>query len=50
MIFDLYSAPTSFMQLMNEVLRPFIDDFIIIYLDDILIFSVINEDHVHHIA
>ena len=34
---------------MNEVLHPFIDDFIIIYLDDILIYNITWEDHHYHI-
>ena len=33
---------------MNDVFRPYIDDFFIIYLDDILIFSRIWEDHIKH--
>ena len=37
------------MQLMNEVLRPFLDDFILIYLDDILIFSTSWEEHMEHV-
>jgi hypothetical protein len=45
----LTNAPASFQQLMNEVLREFLDIFVIVYLDDILIYSKTREDHIHHI-
>ena len=37
------------MILMNEVLRDFIGKFVIVYLDDILVFSQIEEEHLKHL-
>lgn len=37
------------MRLMNEVLRDFINKFVVVYLDDILVFSKIKEDHLEHL-
>jgi hypothetical protein len=46
MTFGLTNAPTTFMQVINDVFNPLIDDFVIIYLDDILILIRTREEHV----
>lgn len=50
MPFGLKNAPAAFQRFMHKVLSPFIDKFMVVYLDDILIFSRTWQDHVDHVT
>nr|GEX76835.1 hypothetical protein [Tanacetum cinerariifolium] len=47
--FSLTNAPTVFMDLMNHVCKPYLDKFIIIFIDDILVYSRNKEEHANHL-
>ena len=50
MSFGLCNALTMFCTLMNDVLRPFLDKFVVVYLDDIVVYSEMMEEHKKHLA
>ncbi|KAL0549936.1 hypothetical protein IC582_014431 [Cucumis melo] len=50
MSFGLMNAPTMFMDLMNRVFKDFLDTFVIVFIDDILLYSKKEAEHEEHLC
>jgi hypothetical protein len=49
MSFGLTNAPTYFMYLMNKVFMEYLDKFIVVFIDDVLVYSRNEEEHMEHL-
>ena len=50
MLFGLTNVPTIFQHMMNDIFEEYLDHFVVIYLDDILIYFKNEEEHKYHVC
>ena len=49
MPFESTNAPATFMGLMNRVFQPYVDQFVVVFIDDILVYSKDAQEHEQHL-
>jgi hypothetical protein len=49
MPFGFTNAPATFCTLMNDIFREWLDDFVVVYIDNILVYNNFMEEHVQHL-
>ena len=49
MAFGLTNIPATFMNLINRVFKPYLDRFVVVFIDDILVYSKTPEEHTCHL-
>ena len=50
MSFGLTNVPTNFMCMMNNILSKYLDEFVLVFIDDVLIYSKIKVEHEEHLC